>query len=445
MNAGNEEKILRAGGHSSLPHRIQLPSYADVKGKREQLIDDILNQVLEGEKAEEMIAFSTEDMLALVEEITREEKFRRPLKYGAFDLLLKRVQRSPESKLAQLVEEMRRRLEELYSEQLTTTSLTGELLIEIEEARKRDERMAKLREEVEAKALGEALSYLEQQRILERGSFGWELSKRGVSFLLQRLTPQLMTSSTYGYGKHSTGRRLSIGEGREVGTRHYRFGDKYRDVSIKDTLREAIRNRRQMATKDDIMVTVKDIRAKMDIVLVVDLSGTMYQLEKLWQAKESAIALSIAAAQYGDRVGVVSFSNLADVVVDITGSPHRLTKRIIDLELHHNAFTNIGYGILKATQLFAHRRCGRANQHMIIISDGDATAPHPSPQRYALKHATRAARKGITISCVCLNEESTNPELMQKIAKIGKGRIYFVAPESITSALLEEQAVAKFS
>jgi hypothetical protein len=34
---------------------------------------------------------------------------------------------------------------------------------------------------------------------------------------------------------------------------------------------------------------------------------------------------------------------------------------------------------------------------------------------------------------------------MQKIAKIGKGRIYFVAPESITSALLEEQAVAKFS
>ena len=190
------------------------------------------------------------------------------------------------------------------------------------------------------------------------------------------------------------------------------------------------------------MVTKKDIRTKIDIVLVVDLSGTMRQLEKLWYAKESAIALSMAATQYGDRVGVVSFSNLADVVADITDNPHRLARKVIDLELHENAFTNIGYGIFKACALFSHHPKGRASQHIILVSDGDATAPHPSPQKYAFRQASMAARKGITISCICINEESTDPELMRRIAKIGKGRIYFIGRQELSGTLLEERYAA---
>jgi len=439
---GGEEEIIRAAAFCTLPHRIQLAPHSDIPGKREQIIEEILDRSFGREEKEEKISFSKEDMLALVEEIVREDKFRQPLKYGAFDLLLKRIERFPESKLAQLVGQMRDRIKELYPERFGGDLITEDLLHEIEEVRKRDARIAKMRQEMEAAALKETLSYLEREKILERGSTGWELSRRGVTFLLERLSPTVEASYLYGYGRHSTGKKLSIGEGREVGTRHFRFGDRYKDVSFKDTIREAIRNRRQEVTKDDIMVTTKDIRAKIDFILVLDLSGTMRQLEKLWHAKESAIALSLAASQYGDRVGVIGFSNLAEVVVDITSSPQRLSRKVIDLELHENAFTNIGYGILKATQLFARHRRGRASQQMILISDGDATAPHPSPQKYALRQAVMAARKGITISCVCINEESTDPELMRRIAKIGKGRIYFIGPEGMTTALLEERFAA---
>ena len=442
---GDEEKIIRAGAYCTLPHRLQLAPYSDNPGKRDQIIEEVLDKALGVLVEEEKISFSKDDMLALVEEIVREDKFRQPLKYGAFDLLLKRIERFPESKLAQLVREMRVRIRELYPERFGGDLITDELLYEIEEVRKRDARIAKLKQEMEAAALKETISYLEREKILERGSTGWELSRRGVTFLLERLSPTVEASYLYGYGKHSTGKKLSTGEGREVGTRRFRFGDRYRDVSFKDTIRETIRNRRQEVTKDDIMVTTKDIRAKIDFILVVDLSGTMRQLEKLWHAKESAIALSLAAAQYGDRVGVIGFSNLADVVVDITGSPQRLSRRVIDLELHENAFTNIGFGILKATQLFGRHRRGRASQQMILISDGDATAPHPSPQRYALRQAIMAAKKGITISCVCINEESTDPELMRRIARIGKGRIYFIGPEGMTTALLEERFTAASS
>lgn len=431
---------LRAGAFSSLPHRMKLAPHIDTVGKREQVIEEILDEVLESGSTEEEAIFSKEDMLSLVEEIAREDKFRDPLRYGAFDLLLKRVQRFPESKLAQMVKEMMGSIEELYPEQPAKgDGLTGELLADVEAARKREQRVAKLRAEQQARALAKTINYLEEQRVLEHAGSGWQLSRKGFSFLLEKLAPKVEASYLHGYGKHSTGRKLTVGEGRVVGTRHFRFGDRYRDVSFKDTIREAIRNRRGTVTRDDIMVNTKDIRARMDIVMVLDLSGTMRQLEKLWYAKESAIALSMAAAQYGDRVGVVSFSNLADKVVDITSSPHKLTKHVIELELHENAFTNIGYGILKGTQMFARQQRGRATQHMILISDGDANAPHPSPQKYALRQAARAARKGITISCICISEESTDPELMRRIARIGRGRIYFIGSEGLADAVVEER------
>jgi Mg-chelatase subunit ChlD/MoxR-like ATPase len=439
-----KDKMLQKGAIVSLPHRLKLVSEADLPGKREQIIDEIVKKVTgKPEIKEKTATLSKEDLLALVEEIVREDKFRKPLKYGAFDLLLRRIKRFPESKLAQLYREIASRLPELYPERYKLDNLADDLLLEIEAERKEKERIAKL---IEEEALAKTLKFLEREDILERTSTGWTLSQKGITLLLERLTPRLEEGGyLYGYGRHSTGKKLTLGEGRAVGTRRFRFGDRYRDVSFRDTMREAIRNRRQLITREDIMVTTKDIRIRMDIVLVVDLSGTMSQLEKLWFAKESAIALSLAAASYKDRVGLVSFSNLADVVVDLTSNPHKVTRRVIELELHENAFTNIGYGLLKACELLEHHPKGKAKQHIILISDGDATAPHPSPQKYALRQAARVARRGITISCICINQQSADPELMRRIAKTGKGRIYLVGAEELTTTLIEEAAAARIS
>jgi Mg-chelatase subunit ChlD/MoxR-like ATPase len=442
----NKDSMLSIAAAVSLPHRLKLAPEVDSPGKRELIIEEIVEGVTgtgKPKEEENLATLTKNDVLALVEEIVREDKFRKPLKYGAFDLLLRRLKRFPDSKLAQLHREIGSHLSELYPERHKADNLDDELLKEVEEYRKEKEIIAKL---LEQQALTKTLEFLEKEDILERTSSGWMLSQRGINFLLERLTPKLDEGTyLYVYGKHSSGKKLSLGEGKVVGTRHFRFGDKYRDVSIRDTMREAIRNRRKHITREDIKVNIKDIRTRMDIVLVVDISGTMLQLEKFWFAKESAIALSLAATAYRDRVAVVTFSNLADVVVDLTSNPHKVTRRVIELELHENAFTNIGYGLLKACELLEHHPKGRAKQHIILISDGDATAPHPSPQKYALRQAARVARRGITISCICVNQRSADPELMRRIAKTGKGRIHLIGPENLTSALLEEAAVARIS
>ncbi|MEK7847440.1 MAG: ATP-binding protein, partial [Chloroflexota bacterium] len=278
------ERPLRAAAHISLPHRLRVNLETDLPGKREMVVDEVLDQALGAAPGNELeISLTKEDLLGIVEELAREDKFRKPLKYGAFDLLLKRIHRFPDSRLARIYQDVYKRLQELYPDRFHLDNITEELLAEIEETRLRDDKMLRLRREMEAEALQQTLELLQDHQVLEKGSRGWEISRRGIAFLLERLSPRVWQSVyTYGYGRHATGKKLTAGEGRVVGVRQYRFGDRYRDISLKDTMRRAIRNRHQTVTREDIMVTTKDIRAKMDIILVVDLSGTMRQLEKLW-------------------------------------------------------------------------------------------------------------------------------------------------------------------
>lgn len=436
-------RLLTVASRVALPHRVEVAPHAEANRSAREIIDEIVREVLgEGAAREELVPISKENLLAIVEEIARFDHFRKPLKFGLFDLLLKRIRRFPESQLARLHDQILGRLAQKYQERQMGDNLTFELLADIEEVREKQARLTKeLRSRLEAEALIKTIEVLEQRQILTRRERGYNLSRRGVMLLLEKLAPRLWWGTQMsGQGKHRTGKRLPIGEGRVVGTRAWRFGDPYRDVSLRDTIREAIRNRHRRIVREDIQVVKRDIRSRMDIILCLDLSGTMDQLEKLWYAKESAIALALASSNYGDRVGLVTFSNLAKVVSDLSSNTYRLTEKLLDLDLHENAFTNLGHGLLTARGLFARHSRGHSKQHIILVSDGDATAPHPSPGRFAVKEAAKTIRKGITISCICIDEENSDPDLMSKIARIGRGRITIIKDvKGIKEAVVEER------
>ncbi len=440
---GDTKRLLTLASRVALPHRVDVAPHAEANRSAREIIDEILATAMGwGPGGEDLVPLSKGDLLAIVEEIARFDHFRKPLKFGLFDLLLKRIRRFPESELARLHEQILGRLAQKYRERHMGDNLTLDLLADIEDVREKQERLTKeLRSRLEAEALIKTIDILEERQILTRRERGYNLSRRGVMLLLEKLAPRLWWGTQLsGQGRHRTGKRLPVGEGRVVGTRSWRFGDPYRDVSLRDTIREAIRNRHPRILREDIQVFRRDIRSRMDIILCLDLSGTMDQLEKLWYAKESAIALALASSNYGDRVGLVIFSNLAKVVSDLTSNTYRLTEKVLDLDLHENAFTNLGHGLLVARGLFARHSKGHGKQHIILVSDGDATAPHPSPGRFAIKEAAKTIRKGITISCICIDEENSDPDLMSKIARIGRGRMTIIKDvKGMKGAMVEER------
>jgi MoxR-like ATPase/Mg-chelatase subunit ChlD len=442
ISSKDNNEIFRAASMISLPHRITLAPHAENVREPDEIIKEIVDEVLSGSKKKKFgIVLTEEEVQALIEEILRVERFKHPLKMGYFDLLLKRIHRFPESRLAgihkKMVDKLDRDIQSGHKD-----DMPEELLLEIEEMRKREDRMFEdYKKMLEELALKDTLDMLEHKNVLEKSEKGWNLTKKAVTILLEKLSPKYWDYiSLSGEGRHRTGKRLNFGDGRIIGQRKYRFGDRYKDVSIKGTIREAIRNRRDYVTREDIVVNKKDIRKKLEIVMLIDLSGTMSQLDKLWYAKESAIALSLACTHYKDRIGVVIFSNMADVLVEVTSNPYTVANKVLDLELHGNAFTNIGFGISKARSLLTRNKRGAVKQHIVLISDGDANAPKPFPERFCIEEATKTIRKGITISCVCINEESANPMLLRDISRIGKGRIYMIGGlDELTPVLFEEK------
>ena len=446
LNEHGPAAILPQSSIVSLPHRVQVAPHAESNRTANEIINEIVQNAIGTQAAqEEVVSISKENLLSIVEEIARVDHFRKPLKFGHFDLLLKRIKRFPESELAKLHGMMLSRLLKKYEERDMEDNLTFELLEDIDMAREKQNKLfAELRAKLEAEALIKTLDMLEDNQILARGERGYNITRRGITLLLEKLSPRIWDSNQIvGQGRHRVGKKLLIGEGRIVGMRNWRFGDRYRDISFKDTLRQAIRNRRQEIQREDIMVVKRDLRNRMDIVICLDLSGTMEQLDKLWYGKESAIALSMATANYGDRIGLISFSNMAKVVSDLTSNTYRLTERVLDLDLHENAFTNIGFGLLTARLLFARHSKSQAKQHIILVSDGDATAPHPSPGTFAVKEAAKTIRKGITISCICINEENADPDLMYKIARIGHGQITMIGDtREIKDAIVAQRMAA---
>ncbi len=235
--------------------------------------------------------------------------------------------------------------------------------------------------------------------------------------------------------------------------RKYRRGDSYKDIAVRETIRDTVRTGRLSVGRDNLCVYEREpemrqliMRGDADVVVVLDLSGSMAYGEKLWYAKQAIVVMTIIAERYGNRVGVVGFRDLSTEVSEL-GAERNLTIAKV-ANLLPRGGTNLAAGIRRAIDLLVGEERARKGEpidgsiegdrrkQMILLTDGDAT--HPKPKQFASEYARRcarlASRYGISISVVCIgsdDEESNgghsyNPELAAQIAEIGGGSLFFV-------------------
>jgi len=235
--------------------------------------------------------------------------------------------------------------------------------------------------------------------------------------------------------------------------RKYRRGDSYKDIAIRESLRDAIRRGRTSVESDSLYVYEREperrevvMQGDADVVVVLDLSGSMAYGDKLWYAKQAIVVMTIIAERYGNRVGVVGFRDLSTEVSELGLERNQTISRVANLLPRGG--TNIAAGIRRSIDLLVGEEKARKREfpdpsappgrkkQVILLTDGDAT--HPKPKQFAAEYARRAARLaakfGILISVVCIGREddaseaghSYNPELAADIAEIGRGRLFFV-------------------
>jgi Mg-chelatase subunit ChlD len=237
--------------------------------------------------------------------------------------------------------------------------------------------------------------------------------------------------------------------------RRYQRGDVFKSISIRHTLRRVLRKGK---TIDDINST--DLRAfekkpvnQLDIAVCVDISASMKEGGKLRYAKLAVAELAKAAMDKGDRMGIIAFSNLGEVVASLTDKLQPLMEAT--MTLRSEQYTNIGNGLRVARRMLQKDRNSNAKL-VILITDGEPNAALSEESRgagyhmrvaefsrettmeakramgaqHALVEAGRTRRKHIKISVVYICPEGTidaeSERVSREIARLGGGRFHKV-------------------
>jgi len=212
----------------------------------------------------------------------------------------------------------------------------------------------------------------------------------------------------------------------------------------------------QEASEGSHVVTLRDVATvsfptlkrdsqKIDVMLIIDRSGTMTQKEpgdkysKIYYAKEAAKAFVDQLNMSKDRVGLASFATDATLNMQLTNNSAQVKNAINALVA--SGWTNMGGGIEKSNDEFNSSGRSDALFAMILLSDGCANRPCPhSPQHsttcpyareYALNESDEAKNTlGVVSYTIGLgaNTSDFDPELMKDIAS--SEFLYYYAPSA---------------
>ncbi|MCX6012386.1 MAG: VWA domain-containing protein, partial [Chloroflexi bacterium] len=223
-------------------------------------------------------------------------------------------------------------------------------------------------------------------------------------------------------------------------TRRYRAGDNFRDISIRHTLRQIVRNGKQLSNidKGDFKIyTKKKHRVQSDIALCIDSSSSMGYQQNLLLARIVAAGLIKAAIIKDNEVGITTFDDVSKTIMPLTSRKNDLFDHIMKIKAGGN--TNIGDGIKGSAEMLL--KAHNQNQKFIVlITDGQSTAISDKAfgslkpvygkglsEEDAIIETRRAASRGIKTSVIYITDSRNEKyAFIRNIATAGRGIVNVV-------------------
>jgi len=219
------------------------------------------------------------------------------------------------------------------------------------------------------------------------------------------------------FGEKISKKKAHYGEPSE--SRAFRKGDRYKDISMRKSLRMAIRRSHAELARGDLKTIDRESKGTVYLLYGIDASASM-KGAKIETCKKAGIALAYQAIQKKDKVGLVVFgADVKDFVAPTDDFPHLLRTLTTVRAARETDFTAL---IDKAIDLFP---LGNQTKHLIILTDAMPTVGE-NPDEETLQAIGKARAAGITISMVGIQLEKKSVKLAQEMARIGDGRLYLV-------------------
>ena len=299
-------------------------------------------------------------------------------------------------------------------------------------------------------ALKTLIDDLEKQGVIlpTETDTGFALTGEALDILLEYLITRMPGGKAL-QSSVSFSKILSTERKHEV--RRYSSGDFFRDISVRHTLKEISRQRKDLSNvkRSDFRVFMKQYRQpQSDIVICLDTSASMGPQHKLMYARLVTTGLVKAAIASGDRVGVVTFDNFGQSTIPLTDKDK---ETIIDyvVRLSARGNTNIGDGIRCATQLLLQDRTYNQKQ-ILLITDGQPTAvsqgvfdhlksdqKNDLTEESVIVETRMAASKGVKVSVIHIaGKNEASSQFIKDIARYGQGKVRRVgSPEDLETII----------
>ncbi len=203
-----------------------------------------------------------------------------------------------------------------------------------------------------------------------------------------------------------------------------------------------------------IAKTVRSCEVPTDVVLAIDLSGSMNDdggdpAEPVSSVLKAASSF-VSRLKVQDQIGVVTYATNASTKEVLTADKDRIgtvVQGLTILPADETGSTNTGDAILRAREeLSSSRHNPNARKVLVLFTDGLANAPEETPEVYAEDAATALKNDGVEIYVIGLGEK-VNESFLRAIAsndtsyfKAGSVQTVDSIYRKVTSALCEDGA-----
>ena len=181
--------------------------------------------------------------------------------------------------------------------------------------------------------------------------------------------------------------------------------------------------------------TVKE-RPPVNLVLVLDRSGSMSERGKLEYAKKAANEI-ISSLSSNDRLGIVAYSTNVELLYPIQILEDKRIARNVVNSLYPTNSTNLSGGLIKGINQIESVLNKEYLNRVVLLSDGLANAGITNISQIN-KISRRASEMGIGITTMGLGA-NYDENMLTNIAEYGAGNYYFIeSPTQIASIFNKE-------